>query len=390
MAKRDYYEVLGVPRGASVEEIKKAYRKLAMQWHPDRNPDNKDAEGKFKEATEAYEVLHDPQQRARYDQFGHSTSGSGAAGGGGFGGGGFDAGFDLADALRAFMRDFGGEGAFEDLFGGGGRSRGARGPGGGIRGDDLQVRLPLTLEEIATGVEKKIRVTHMKKCETCNGRGGQGESVCPQCQGRGQVRRVQQTVFGQFVNVSACPRCEGEGQIVAQPCKTCGGDGRKSASDTVSVKVPAGVAAGNYIPLRGLGDAGVRGGPTGDLVVLIEEKEHDLFERHGDDLVIDLPVTFSALALGGKVEAPLLGGGRAMVEVAAGTPSGHVARLKGKGLPGLRGGRGDLHVRLRVWVPTKLSTADKKLLEELRQSEAQKPPPPSRSLFERVRDAFGG
>ena len=391
MAKRDYYEVLGVPRGATVEEIKKAYRKLAMQWHPDRNPDNKtEAEVKFKEATEAYEVLHDPQQRARYDQFGHSTSGTGAAGGGGgFSGGGFDAGFDLADALRAFMRDFGGEGAFEDLFGSG-RVRAGRGAGGGSRGDDLQVRLSLTLEEVATGVEKKIRVTHMKKCETCNGRGGQGESVCPQCQGRGQVRRVQQTVFGQFVNVSACPRCEGEGQIVAQPCKTCGGDGRKSASDTVSVKVPAGVAAGNYIPLRGLGDAGARGGPAGDLVVLIEEKQHELFERHGDDLAIDLPVSFSALALGGKVEVPLLAGGRAVVDVPAGTPSGHVARVKGKGLPGLRGGRGDLHVRLRVWVPTRLSGADKKLLEELRQSEGQKAPPPSRSLFERVRDAFGG
>ena len=391
MAKRDYYEVLGVARGATVEEIKKAYRKLALQWHPDRNPDNKtEAEAKFKEATEAYEVLHDPQQRARYDQFGHSTSGTGAAGGGGgFGGGGFDAGFDLADALRAFMRDFGGEGAFEDLFGGG-RSRSRGGSGVGSRGDDLQVRLPLTLEEIATGVEKKIRVTHMKKCETCNGRGGQGESVCPQCQGRGQVRRVQQTVFGQFVNVSACPRCEGEGHIVAQPCKSCGGDGRKSASDTVSVKVPAGVAAGNYIPLRGLGDAGVRGGTAGDLVVLIEEKTHDLYERHGDDLALDLPVSFSVMALGGKAEAPLLGGGRTVVDVPAGTPSGHVARVKGKGLPGLRGGRGDLHVRLRVWVPTRLSGDDKKLLEELRKSDGQQAPPPSRSLFERVRDAFGG
>ena len=387
--KRDYYEVLGINRDASEEEIKKAYRKLAMQWHPDRNPGNADAEAKFKEATEAYEVLHDPKQRARYDQFGHAASPGGGFGTGG-GGGGFDAGFDLADALRAFMRDFGDEGAFEDLFGAGTRGGRGRGSIGGTRGDDLQVRLPLTLEEIAAGVEKKIRVTHMKKCETCNGRGGQGESVCPQCQGRGQVRRVQQTVFGQFVNVSPCPRCEGEGQIVAQPCKTCGGDGRKSASDTVSVKVPAGVAAGNYIPLRGLGDAGVRGGPAGDLVVLIEEKPHDLFERHGDDLAIDLPVSFSVLALGGKVEVPLLAAGRAAVDVPAGTPSGHVVRVKGKGLPGLRGGRGDLHVRLRVWVPTRLSSADKKLLEELRHSEGQQPPPPSRSLFERVRDAFGG
>jgi molecular chaperone DnaJ len=389
VAKRDYYEVLGIPRGASVDEIKKAYRKLAMQWHPDRNPGNAEAETKFKEATEAYEVLHDPSQRARYDQFGHAATGTGGGGFGGGAGGGFDAGFDLADALRAFMRDFGGEGAFEDLFGGGGGRR-ARPGQGGSRGDDLQVRLALTLEEIASGVEKKIRVTHMKRCETCSGRGGQGETVCPQCQGRGRLRRVQQTVFGQFMSESTCPRCEGEGRIVSQPCKTCGGDGRKSASDTVSVKVPAGVAAGNYIPLRGLGDAGMRGGPTGDLVVLIEEKQHELFERHGDDLLLEMPVSFGVMALGGKVDVPLLAGGRATVDVPAGTPSGQVARVKGKGLPGLRGGRGDLHVRLRVWVPTRLSGADKKLLEELRKSEGQQPPPPSRSLFERVRDAFGG
>ena len=386
MAKRDYYEVLGVPRGASVDEIKKAYRKLAMQWHPDRNPGNADAEVKFKEATEAYEVLHDPQQRARYDQFGHAPAGGGFGTGGATGG--FDAGFDLADALRAFMRDFGGEG-FDDLFGGTGGARGGRGRGAGP-GDDLQVRLPLTLEEIGTGVEKKIRVKHLKRCETCGGRGGTGESVCPQCHGRGQVRRVQQTVFGQFVNVSACPRCQGEGNIVAEPCKTCGGDGRTSDTETVSVKVPAGVAAGNYIPLRGIGDAGVRGGPAGDLVVLIEEKAHDLFERHGDDLALDLPVSFSVMALGGKVEAPLLGGGKALVDVNAGTPSGHVARLKGKGLPGLRGGRGDMHVRLRVWVPTRLSAAERKLLEELRKGSGLAAPPPSRSLFERVRDVSGG
>jgi molecular chaperone DnaJ len=354
-----------------------------MQWHPDRNPGNQDAEAKFKEATEAYEVLRDAQQRARYDQFGHASSGGGFGGGGG-GGGGFDAGFDLADALRAFMRDFGGDGSLDDLFGGGARGRGPS------RGDDLQVRLPLTLEEIATGVEKKIRVKHLKRCDTCSGRGGTGESVCPQCKGRGQVRRVQQTMFGQFVNVSACPRCEGEGSIVAEPCKTCGGDGRVSDSDTVSVKVPPGVAHGNYIPLRGLGDAGTRGGPAGDLVVLIEEKEHDLYERHGDHLGIDLPVSFVTLALGGKVEVPLLGGGTASVDVSAGTASGHIARVKGKGLPGLRGGRGDLQVRLRVWVPAKLSAADRKLLEELRRGDGLQPPKPSRALFEKVRDAFGG
>lgn len=379
MSKRDYYEVLGVPRTAGEDEIKKAYRKVAMQWHPDRNPDNPEAETRFKEATEAYEVLRDAQQRARYDQFGHAGPSMGG-GAGGFGGGDFG-GIDLSDALRAFMRDFGGG---EDFFGGGGRSRGP------ARGDDLQVQLPLTLEEIASGVEKRIKVKHLKACDPCSGRGGTGEGQCPQCKGRGQVRRVQQTMLGQFVNIGTCPRCDGEGTVVATPCKSCGGDGRTSESDTVTVKVPAGVARGNYIPLKGLGDAGPRGGPPGDLIVHIEEKAHELFERHGDDLVVDLPVTFTLLTLGGKAEVPLLGGETASLDVSAGTPSGHVGRLKNKGLPGLRGGRGDLHVRLRVWVPTKLTSAERKLLEELRKTEAGHSPKPSRSLFDRVKDAFGG
>lgn len=383
MARRDYYEVLGIARGANEDEIKKAYRKVAMQWHPDRNPGNPDAETKFKEATEAYEVLRDPQQRARYDQFGHAGVGGGAAGGGV----GHDfSGFDLADALRAFMRDFGGEGGggFEDLFGraGGGRRD--------DRGDDLQVRLPLTLEEIASGVEKKIRVKHLRACETCGGKGGRGESECAQCKGRGQVRRVQQTMFGQFVNVTACPRCEGEGSVVSDPCRACGGDGRTSTTETVAVKVPPGVANGNYIPLRGLGDAGRRGGRAGDLVVLIEEKEHDVFTRHGDDLHVELPVSFAVLALGGKLDVPLLGGGAHSVEVSAGTQSGQVLRVRGKGLPGLRGSRGDLHVQLHVWVPSKLSSAERRLLEELRKGDGLSPPRPGRSVFERVRDAFTG
>ncbi len=386
MAKRDYYEVLAVARGASEDEIKKAYRKVAMQFHPDRNPGDKDAEGRFKEATEAYEVLREAGKRARYDQFGHAGVGSAASGQGGpqdF------SGFDLADALRAFMRDFGGQGAgFEDFFGAAGAGGGGgHGPG---RGDDLQVRLPLTLEEISAGVEKKIRVKHLKACAACEGRGGRGETRCTQCQGRGQVRRVQQTMFGQFANVSACPRCEGEGSVVTDSCRTCGGDGRVSETETVTVKVPPGVASGNYIPLRRLGDAGRRGGPAGDLIVLIEEKDHDVFERHGDDLVVDVPVSFVTLALGGKLDVPLLGGAAHHLDVGAGTASGHATRLRGKGLPGLRGGRGDLLVRLMVWVPAKLAGSERKLLEELRRGEGLKPPAPARTLFERVRSAFGG
>lgn len=384
--KRDYYEVLGVARGASEDEIKKAYRKVAMQFHPDRNPGDKEAEGKFKEATEAYEVLRDAQKRQRYDQFGHAPAGgsSGMPGGYDFGGGGFD----LADALRAFMRDFGAgdSGGFESFFGGSGGG-GPRGPG---RGDDLQVRLVLPLEEIATGVEKKIRVKHLKKCGTCEGRGGKGEKQCQQCGGRGQVRRVQQTMLGQFVSVSACPRCDGEGSTVSEPCRDCRGDGRVSETETVSVKVPAGVANGNYIPLRGMGDAGRRGGAPGDLVVLIEEKDHDVFERHGDDLHVDVPVSFTTLALGGKAEVPLIGGASHSLDVKPGTPSGQRSRIPGKGLPGLRGGKGDLIVRVMVWVPSKLSGAEKKLLEELRKTEGMKTPSASRSLFERVKGAFGG
>ncbi len=381
MAKRDYYEVLGVPRGAGEDELKKAYRRIAFESHPDRNPGDRGAEQRFKEASEAYEVLRDPQKRARYDQFGH-------AGAAGAGPQGFDfSGFDLADALRAFMRDFGGDlGGFEELFGGG------RGRGGARvqSGDDLQVRVRLGLEEVATGVEKKIRVKHLRPCETCRGRGGTGESTCPQCNGHGQVRRVQQSIFGQFVNVSTCPQCGGEGRTVRERCRECGGEGRLSVTETIAVQVPAGVASGNFIPLRGMGDVGPRGGPAGDLVVLIEEKPHAIFDREGDDLHVDMPVSFPVAALGGKVEVPLVDGGRATVNVPAGTPSGHVTRLRGKGLPSLRGGTGDLLVRLVVWVPTRLSSEERRLLEQLGRTEGAKPPGPSKSLFERVKDALGG
>jgi molecular chaperone DnaJ len=381
MAKRDLYEVLGVPRDVDEDAIKKAYRKIAFESHPDRNPGDKVAEQRFKDATEAYEVLRDAQKRAAYDRFGHAGV-EGAPGGGATD----FSGFDLADALRAFMRDFGGDGGggFEELFGGGGRAGGPR------RGDDLQVRLKLGLEEIATGVEKKIRVKHLRACKTCGGKGGRGESVCTQCKGSGQVRQVQQSFFGQFVNIATCPRCHGEGQIMREPCRDCGGDGRASERDTIAVKVPAGVSTGNFIPLRGMGDVGPRGGPAGDLIVLIEEKPHPVFDREGDNLRLDVPISFAIATLGGKMEIPTLDGGTTTIEIVAGTQSGRILRVRGKGLPGLRGGHGDLLARLIVWVPSKLSPAERRQLEELGRGEGLKPPRPGKSLFERVKDAFAG
>lgn len=365
MPKRDFYDVLGLPRGAGEEEIKKAYRKIAFESHPDRNPGDKAAEQRFKEATEAYEVLRDPEKRGRYDQYGHAGVGGAAAGAQGYD----VSGFDLADALRAFMRDFGGDlGGIGDLFGAGG---GGRGP---VRGDDLQVRLRLTLEEIASGVEKKIRVRHLRTCDTCDGRGGQGETTCSQCQGRGQVRRVQQSIFGQFVNVATCPQCGGAGHVVRERCRACGGEGRASETETIAVKVPAGVTSGNFIPLHGMGDAGPAGGPAGDLIVLIEEKPHEVFVRHGNDLRLEVPVDFTTAALGGKVEVPTIEGGTAALEIPSGTQSGQVLRLRGRGLPGLRGGRGDMLARVVVWVPGRLNAEERKLLEELRRAAGLKPP----------------
>jgi molecular chaperone DnaJ len=362
-------------RDADEAAIRKAYRKLAFDNHPDRNPNDAQAEQRFKEVTEAYEVLRDSEQRARYDRFGHAATGGGGAAPD-------FSGFDLADALRAFMRDFGGDaGGFEDLFN---ASTGRQGP---QRGDDLQLRLKLSLEEIATGVEKRIRVKHDRACQTCKGRGGTGGTTCTQCAGRGQVRRVQQSFFGQFVNVSVCPRCHGEGRTFKEPCKTCRGEGRTSETETIAVRIPPGVANGNFIPVRGMGDAGPRGGPAGDLIVLIEEKPHPLFRREGDDLHADAPVSFPTLALGGKIEVPTLDG-NANLDISSGTPSGRVLPGQRKGLPGLRGGKGDLMVRLTVFVPTRVSGGEKKLLEELGRSDGLKPPRPGKSTDDRVKDAF--
>jgi molecular chaperone DnaJ len=383
MAKRDYYEVLGLSRGATEDEIKRAYRKLALQYHPDKNPGSKEAEENFKEATEAYEVLKDPQKRSTYDQFGHA----GLSGAGGFGGFDFST-FNLSDALRAFMRDFGGFGSvFDDFFGTTTRSsRNFR------KGQDLQVRLKLSLEEIATGVEKKIKLKKLQTCDECDGTGaakGSSKKTCPQCQGAGQIRRVSRSLFGQFVNVTTCDYCNGEGRTIDTPCPECRGDGRVKGTSTISVKIPPGVTTGNYIQMRGAGNIGPRGGPAGDVIVLIEELEHSDFLRQGDDIVHQTLISFTQAALGDEIPVPTLDG-RVDLKIPPGTQSGKIFKLKGKGIPRLHGyGKGDELVRVMVWVPTRLSSEEKKLLKELAAKENFKPPEGDKTLFDRLRETLG-
>jgi len=371
-ASRDYYEVLGVGRSASPDEIKKAYRDLAFKNHPDKNPGDKAAEERFKEATEAYEVLSDKEKRAQYDRFGAAGLGAGAAG--------FNHGaYDMNDALRAFMQAFEGESIFDSLFGFGGARPGRAGP---RRGSDIRVRLKLTLEEIAAGVKKKIKVSRKVACSTCKGSGakpGTSPTTCPDCRGAGQVRTRQSMGFlGQFESVSTCPRCAGSGQIIEERCESCGGRGLATGSEVVEVDVPPGVTTGNYIPIRGGGNAGAQGGPSGDLLVVIQELPHQLFQRHADDVLIDLPVSLDVAALGGQLEVPTLNG-KARLKIPAGTASGTVLRMRGKGVPHVRGrGAGDELVRVTVWVPTRPSGEEKKLLKKLGELSAGRVPGPSK------------
>lgn len=352
MSKRDYYEVLGVQRGAGLEEIKKAYRQLAMKYHPDRNPGDTEAEEKFKEAAEAYEVLTDGQKRERYDHYGHEGLRGGA---GGFGG--FD--FDLSDALRTFMEGFGG---FGDIFGGG------RPRGGAVRGNDLQIRLALTLQEVATGVEKKIKIRRMIPCEKCGGSGAassEGIQTCGVCQGSGQVRQMSRSLLGQFVNITTCRNCGGEGKVIRDPCRDCSGDGRLKGESTLQVRIPAGIATGNYITLRGEGDKGPKGGPAGDVYVFIEEKKDDRFERHGDDILYNLSVSIPQAVLGDEVEIPTLTG-KARLHIDPGLQSGKILRMRGRGIPHINGsGKGDQLIRVQVWTPTKTSKEVRKVFQEL-------------------------
>ncbi|HXE58485.1 MAG TPA: molecular chaperone DnaJ [Gemmatimonadales bacterium] len=371
----DYYQLLGVPRDASEADIKKAYRKLAMEYHPDRNREP-GAEEKFKEITEAYEVLRDPQKRAAYDRYGKAGVGRGA---------GFDFHHvDLAEALSIFMRDFGGFG-FESMFGG------RPGPSEARRGQDIRVTVKLTLNEVATGAKRTVKLKTLDRCTHCGGSGaapGSRPSTCTTCGGRGEVRRAARSVFGQFVSVSPCPTCAGEGAVILQPCEVCRGEGRVRAERTVSVEVPAGVSSNNYLTLRGQGAAGPRNGPYGDLLVMLEIKEDDRFVRQGDDLIYDLPISFSQAALGATLTVPTPYG-EETITVSPGTQTGTVLRLRGRGLPRLgQTGKGDLHVRMHVWTPESLTAEQERLFRELAKLEGE-PPKHERGFWARLKEALG-
>lgn len=372
----EYYQILGVERSASETEIKKAYRRLAMEYHPDRNP-SAEAEAKFKELSEAYQVLSDPQKRAHYDRFGSAPSGAG-----GFSG--FEH-VDLSEALNIFMRDFGGMGGFEGLFGGG------RGGGDARRGQDVKATVRLSLMEVATGVKRNIKLKTLSTCDTCQGSGaGRGTKPvpCGACNGSGEVRRAARSVFGQFVQVSPCPTCRGEGTVIRTPCEVCRGEGRVKSERTVAVEVPPGVSSQNYITLRSQGAAGARGGPPGDLVVQIEVKGDDQFTRDGDDLWLTLPVAFSQAALGVTLMVPTPWGEQELV-VAPGTQSGSVIKLRGKGLPRLGGNTtGDLNVRTQVWTPRQLTDEQRRLFAELAPHEADGPDKEG-GFWSRLKEALG-
>jgi molecular chaperone DnaJ len=379
MAKRDYYEILGVAKGADETEIKKAYRKMAMKYHPDKNPGDKQAEDKFKEAAEAYDVLSNPDKKARYDQFGHAGMGAGAAGGG------FSGGMNMDDIFSQFSDIFGG-------FGGGGQ-RGGGGKRRTTRGSNLRIKVKLTLEEILKGVEKKIKVNKYLHCQSCQGSGAQGGSAfhtCSTCRGSGQITQVVNTILGQMQTASTCPACSGEGQVIRDKCKTCFGDGIVRGEEVITINIPAGVAEGMQLSMSGHGNAAPRGGIPGDLLVAIEEQEHPHLKREGNNLFFEQVISFTDAALGTSVEIPTLEG-KAKIKIDPGTQPGKVLRLRSKGLPEINQyGRGDLLVSVNIWVPNNLSKEEKKTLEKLNESENFQPAknPKDKGFFDRMKEYF--
>lgn len=378
--KRDYYEVLGVSKSASEEEIKKAYRKMAIQYHPDKNPGDKAAEEKFKEAAEAYEVLSNAQKKAQYDRFGHA----GMGGAGGFGGGNMN----MEDIFSNFGDIFGEDSPFGSFFGGG-RGGGKR----QRRGSDLRIKLKLNLEEIAQGVEKKIKVKRHVACKSCSGNGaknGTDLKTCSTCQGSGQVRRVQQTMLGQMVTSSPCPTCAGEGKSIGSKCEVCFGEGRVLEEEIIPIKIPAGVSQDMQLSMSGKGNVPPRGGVAGDLLIVIEEEEHNILKRDGNNVIFDLYISFIDAALGTSVEVPTIGG-KAKISIEAGTQGGKILRLKGKGILELNGYRtGDQLIHVNIWTPKSLSKEESDLLEKLRDSPnfAPQPGKNDKSFFDKVKDMF--
>lgn len=385
--KRDFYEILGVSKSATADEIKKAYRKVAMQYHPDRNPGDKEAEEKFKEAAEAYDVLSDANKRAKYDRYGHAAFGPGT--GGGAGGG---QGMNMEDIFSQFGDIFG-----DDIFGnffGGGRSRSSGSSRArGQRGSNLRIKLKLTYEEIAKGVTKNVKVKKHVVCTTCGGNGAKDKGsvqTCSTCGGSGQVRRVQNTFLGQMQTVTTCPTCAGEGSIVTAKCGNCKGEGRVYGEEMISLDIPAGVQEGMQLSMSGKGNAGERGGNPGDLIILIEEEPHKDLQRDGLNVAYELHLSFTDAVFGTQVEVPTIDG-RAKIKIPAGTQSGKIFRLKGKGFPEVNGyGRGDQLIHVSVWTPQNLNSEEKAILEKLANSENFKPQPSKsdKSFFERVREAF--
>ncbi len=383
MAKRDYYEILEVPKTATAEEIKKAYRKKAIQFHPDKNPDNKDAEENFKEAAEAYEVLSNEEKRRRYDQFGHAGVGGAASSGGGFGGGGMS----MDDIFSQFGDIFGGH------FGGGFGGFGGFGGGGGYsqrvnRGSDLRVKVKLTLKEVATGVEKKIKVKKYISCSHCSGTGAEDSnaySTCSTCKGSGHVTRVTNTILGQMQTTSVCQSCSGDGKIITKKCAHCNGEGIVKDDDVITINIPAGVAEGMQLSLSGKGNAARRGGVNGDLLIVIEEESHPELIRDESDIIYNLLLSFPMAAVGGQVEVPTLDG-IAKVKIEPGTQPGKILRLRNKGLPSInRYGTGDLLVNISVYVPESLSSDQKNTLEAMDNSPNFQP---SKSIKDKIFSHF--
>jgi molecular chaperone DnaJ len=385
MTKRDYYEVLTVSRDASEDEIRKTYRKLALKYHPDKNPGNKEAEEKFKELGEAYEALSDPQKRAAYDRFGHAAFAPG--GGAGAGAAGFHDPFEIF--REVFGGGGGGGGIFDDFidqaFGGGGR----RSRGGAQRGNDLRYDLEISLEEAARGFEKEISFTKLDTCSECDGRGaakGAKAETCPTCHGHGQVAHSR----GFFTVASTCPRCNGTGQILNNPCKRCGGEGRVQHRTKLNVRIPAGIEDGSRLRSSGHGEAGMRSGAAGDLYVVIHVRAHDIFSRHGDDLLCEIPISFPIAALGGEIDMPTLTG-MARLKIPDGTQSGALLRLRGKGMPNVHGqGHGDQHVRVIIETPARLSRAQREKLEEFGALPSDDSYPQLKSFLEKAKRFFGG